>query len=196
MVWRAAGLRISPAARPPLSTHCDRAESALPAKKSVFLSSFSVPLHSPNSMVSGRVVGICHDIAPPNEGRSTRNMNPPVASVVIPPAIAPRALASCLDAFAAQTLPHGSFEVIVVDDGSEPPLALDPAHWAEKFDLKLLRQQNTGPAGARNRGVAEARGEFIAFTDDDCLPTRTWFENLVAAFRVPRRWSVARLSTA
>lgn len=76
-----------------------------------------------------------------------------------------------------------SFEVIVVDDGSDPPLALDPSRWAAKFDLKIIRQQNTGPAGARNRGVAEARGEFLAFTDDDCLPTPTWLEKLVAALR-------------
>jgi glycosyltransferase involved in cell wall biosynthesis len=70
--------------------------------------------------------------------------------------------------------------VIVVDDGSEPPLTLDPKRWAAKFDLKLLHQPNTGPAGARNRGVTEARGEFIAFTDDDCLPTPMWLEKLVS----------------
>ena len=104
-------------------------------------------------------------------------------SVIIPTRNRPRAVESCLDALAAQTLQAGSFEVIVVDDGSEPPLAVDPKRWATKFDLKLLHQQNTGPAGARNRGVAEARGEFLAFTDDDCLPTPTWLEKLVAALR-------------
>jgi glycosyltransferase involved in cell wall biosynthesis len=107
----------------------------------------------------------------------------PFASVIIPTRNRPKAVESCLDALAAQTLPPGSFEVIVVDDGSEPPLALEPARWAAKFELKLLRQQNTGPAGARNRGVAEARGEFLAFTDDDCLPQPTWLEKLVAALR-------------
>lgn len=105
------------------------------------------------------------------------------ATVVIPSRNRQNALESCLDALAVQTLPPGSFEVIVVDDGSEPPLALDPARYTEKFHLKLLRQQNTGPAGARNRGVAEACGEFLAFTDDDCLPTPTWLEKLVAALR-------------
>lgn len=104
-------------------------------------------------------------------------------SVIIPTLNRPRAVVSCLDALAAQTLQAGSFEVIVVDDGSEPPLALDPKRWAAKFDLKLLHQQNTGPAGARNRGVTEARGEFLAFTDDDCLPTPAWLEKLVNALR-------------
>jgi glycosyltransferase involved in cell wall biosynthesis len=105
------------------------------------------------------------------------------ASVVIPTRNREKALEACLDALAGQTLPPGSFEVIVVDDGSEPPLALDPARWSSKFALKLIHQENTGPAGARNRGVAEARGEFLAFTDDDCLPTPAWLETLVATLR-------------
>lgn len=108
---------------------------------------------------------------------------PVAVSVVVPTRNRPRAVESCLDALAEQTLPPRGFEVIVVDDGSESPLALDPARWAAKFDLKLIRQQNTGPAGARNRGVADACGEVLAFTDDDCLPTPTWLEKLVVALR-------------
>jgi GT2 family glycosyltransferase len=110
-------------------------------------------------------------------------MNPLAASVVIPTRNRPKAVARCLDALAEQTLPSGFFEVLAVDDGSEPALSLDPERWASKFELKLIRQNNTGPAGARQRGVAEARGEFLAFTDDDCLPTPTWLEKLVAALR-------------
>jgi glycosyltransferase involved in cell wall biosynthesis len=110
-------------------------------------------------------------------------MDSPTASVVIPTRNRPQAVEHCLDALAAQTMPSGSFEVIVVDDGSNPAIFLDPARWASKFALKLIHQQNTGPAGARNRGVAEARGEFLAFTDDDCLPTPTWLEKLITALR-------------
>jgi glycosyltransferase involved in cell wall biosynthesis len=101
-------------------------------------------------------------------------------SVVIPTRNRPRALESCLGALGRQTLPAGSFEVIVVDDGSEPPIALDRARWSARFELRLVCQKNTGPAGARNRGVAAARGEYLAFTDDDCVPTPTWLETLVA----------------
>jgi len=104
-----------------------------------------------------------------------------LASVVIPTRNRPQAVVRCLDALAAQTLPPGSFEVIVVDDGGEPVLTLDAARWSSRFAIKLIHQQNTGPAGARQRGVAEARGEFLVFTDDDCLPTPTWLEELVAA---------------
>jgi GT2 family glycosyltransferase len=117
------------------------------------------------------------------KGPQKDSMKCPLVSVVIPARNRHKAVESSLDALAAQTLPPSSFEVLVVDDGCVPPLALDRERWAGKFDLKLLHQQNTGPAGARNRGVAEARGEFLAFTNDDCLPTPTWLEKLVAALR-------------
>jgi glycosyltransferase involved in cell wall biosynthesis len=105
----------------------------------------------------------------------------PRISVVIPTRNRPGAIVSCLDALAEQTMPPGSFEVVVVDDGSTSPLIVDPARWVEKFPLMVIRQGNTGPAGARNRGVAESRGEIIAFTDDDCLPTPGWLETMVAS---------------
>lgn len=107
-------------------------------------------------------------------------MSAPVASIVIPTRNRPRALQDCLDALASQTVPAETFEVIVVDDGSNPPIQLEVARWADRFQLVLVRQQNTGPAGARHRGVAEARGELVAFTDDDCLPTPDWLEKLIA----------------
>lgn len=110
-------------------------------------------------------------------------VNAPHASVIIPTRNRPRAVERCLDALASQTMPAGSFEVIVVDDGSSTPLELDAARWAGHFDLTLIRQANTGPAGARNRGVEAASGEVVAFTDDDCLPTATWLATLVAALR-------------
>jgi GT2 family glycosyltransferase len=105
----------------------------------------------------------------------------PSVSVIIPTRNRRESLVRCLDALAAQTLPPGRFEVVVVDDGSEPSLAMDPARWAPQFAVKLVRQGNTGPAGARNRGLAEAVGEWIAFTDDDTLPQPDWLAHLVAA---------------
>lgn len=107
----------------------------------------------------------------------------PYASVVIPTRNRPRAVERCLDALAEQTMPAGTFEVIVVDDGSTPPLVLDAARWSGRFPLTVIRQENTGPAGARNRGADAASGEFIAFTDDDCRPLPEWLEIMVAALR-------------
>ncbi|MFN9788230.1 MAG: glycosyltransferase family 2 protein [Pirellulaceae bacterium] len=108
-------------------------------------------------------------------------MTMPKVSVVIPTRNRPEAILCCLDALAKQGFPSRDFEVIVVDDGSEPPSMLEVDRWSSRFDLKLIHQENTGPGGARNRGVAEATGEFLAFTDDDCLPSPDWLGDIVAA---------------
>ena len=103
----------------------------------------------------------------------------PIITVVIPTYNRPDSIRVCLGALARQTLPSETFEVIVVDDGTPHPLKLDPGEWAPHFVLRVIRQGNSGPSGARNRGVDAARGEFLAFTDDDCLPTPEWLENLL-----------------
>lgn len=105
-------------------------------------------------------------------------MRLPEFSVVIPTRNRPESLIRCLDALAAQELSLGTFEVIVVDDGSDPPITLNPSRWDMSFHLRLVRQVNSGPGGARNRGVEEAFGEYLAFTDDDCVPARSWLLEL------------------
>jgi GT2 family glycosyltransferase len=103
-------------------------------------------------------------------------------SVVVPTYRRPRQLRACIEALAAQDLQE-PWEVVVVDDGSpEPP---DPGveSLMAARGWRLIRQANAGPSAARNRGVREARGEFIAFTDDDCLPEPALLETLLRAAR-------------
>lgn len=105
----------------------------------------------------------------------------PRVSVIIPSRDRPDALARCLESLAHQSFAPDGFEVIVVDDGSTDPLALPPALSPRGTPVKLVRQRNAGPAGARNRGLAEARGEFVAFIDDDCEADARWLEILMKA---------------
>lgn len=63
-------------------------------------------------------------------------------------------------------------EVIVVDDGSQPPV--DPLALAPEGTVTLLRLSGEGPGAARNAGARAARGDLILFTDDDTAPTRGW----------------------
>ena len=106
------------------------------------------------------------------------------ASVVVPTFQRPDRLAACLDALRAQDAAAAghAFEVVIVDDGSEP--RVDPALCADPGQahaIRLLRQANAGPAAARNRGAREARGRLLAFTDDDCRPAPGWLSALIAA---------------
>jgi len=97
----------------------------------------------------------------------------PAWSVLIPAYNRPERLQSCLDALAAVAAPSGGFEVVVVDDGSEPRLdaQIEPP---QGLGLRILRQDNAGPAAARNVAAQAARGDWLAFTDDDCCPQRDW----------------------
>ena len=105
-------------------------------------------------------------------------MTSPLLTVVIPTYARPKQLTACLAALVGQRL-EVPWEVVVVDDGSPEPLDSIAEAFHERLDLRIERQGNAGPARARNRGVAVARGRFIAFTDDDCLPEPDWLGALL-----------------
>lgn len=102
----------------------------------------------------------------------------PFVTVVVPTFNRPAALRACLAALARQDHPADAFEVVVVDDGSTAAHAEANQAIAEAYRVRLLRQPNRGPAAARNHGVTIAHGEYIAFTDDDCMPTPGWLSHL------------------
>lgn len=110
-------------------------------------------------------------------------MTNPLVSIVIPTYARPAQLRDCLGALAQQTMAADTFEVVVVDDGSPQPVVPPEDTTPTGPTIRIIRQSNAGPSAARNRGVAEARGELIALTDDDCLPTPTWLESLVTTHR-------------
>lgn len=95
-----------------------------------------------------------------------RSVPRPLASVVIPAYNAERYLREAIESVLAQD--YLPLETIVVDDGSSDGTAAIARSYPE---VKLIGQDNAGPAAARNHGFAASRGEFIAFHDaDDTLP--------------------------
>ena len=99
-----------------------------------------------------------------------------LVSIIIPAHNAEATLAKCLEACLEQT--HLEIEVIVVDDGSTDATA----RIAQGFPVHYVRQENRGPAAARNRGATEAKGDILAFTDADCVPEPCWIERLLGHF--------------
>jgi glycosyltransferase involved in cell wall biosynthesis len=99
------------------------------------------------------------------------------ASIVVPTHGRPAQLRSCLETLAAQE-PAGAFEIVVVDDGSPEPDAIEAAA-AGVPATTVVRFGGRGPAAARNAGVAAARGPIVCFTDDDCEPVPGWLAALL-----------------
>jgi GT2 family glycosyltransferase len=102
-------------------------------------------------------------------------------SVIIPTYNRAAKLRACLEALACQDFPREDYEVIVVDDGGSQSLEAMVDGFCGRMQCVLLRQSNSGPAAARNHGSREARGAFLAFTDDDCVPDAGWLTALNAA---------------
>lgn len=105
-------------------------------------------------------------------------------STIIPTRHRNTSLAACLERLApsTQTLPVDQYEVIVADDGvlsTAEAMVRDRFPWA-----RWIEGPRRGPAANRNRGASVARGEWFAFTDDDCLPLPGWlsaYAEVVAA---------------
>lgn len=105
-------------------------------------------------------------------------MSTPTVSCVVPVHNGQHHLAQALDSVQAQTCPPS--QVIVVDDGSTDDTVAVIAEFGDR--VTGVRQENRGPAAARNRGVAESDGEFVAFIDQDDLWHREKLERQLACF--------------
>ena len=105
----------------------------------------------------------------------------PTVSVVIPTYNRARLLARALDSVLHQT--WADFEMLIVDDGSTDGTAAVVAARADARVRYLRQPANGGVSAARNRGLREARGEFIAFldSDDEWFPAK--LERQLARFR-------------
>src|SRR5215212_5269413 len=105
----------------------------------------------------------------------------PSVSVVIPAYNVAPYIPETLNSVFAQTFTE--FEVIVVDDGSPDGEELERALKPYLDRVRYVRQENRGAGAARNRGVREARGEFIAFLDSDDLWMPEYLEKQVRFLR-------------
>ena len=108
----------------------------------------------------------------------------PNISVVLPTFNRAELLQKQLNALSKQTLDTNLFEIIVVNDGSSDATFEILNEWKAKHTNRVvLHLKNGGPAKARNAGVAAAKGEIIAFTDDDCVVAKDWLNVIHSAFQ-------------
>jgi heptose III glucuronosyltransferase len=93
-------------------------------------------------------------------------MKQPLLSLIIPVYNVAPFLAQCLDSLVAQDLTD--IEMVFVDDGSTDNCPAILAHYAKQCpEMRVIRQENAGLSGARNTGLDNIHGEYIAFVDSD-----------------------------
>ena len=96
----------------------------------------------------------------------------PKISVIIPTHNRARYVSEAIDSVLAQT--YSDYEVIVVDDGSTDDTRFVLQSYGDK--IRYIYQPNAGVSAARNHGITEARGDWIAFLDSDDI----WFPGKLA----------------
>src|SRR3954470_21926912 len=98
-------------------------------------------------------------------------------SVVVPTFNRPDLLERCLAALVAQDLSPDAYEIVVADDAASAQTAEQVARWVARAApaIRYVAVRGAhGPAAARNQGWRAARGDVVAFTDDDCVPLPGW----------------------
>ncbi|WP_200833275.1 glycosyltransferase family 2 protein [Ruegeria sp. AU67] len=103
-------------------------------------------------------------------------------SVIIPHYNHSEYLGLCLDSLRQQQNLQSDVEILVVDNGSERA----PQDVSSNFPgVRLLQQKTPGPGPARNLGVAQARGDILAFIDADCHAQSNWLSVIETVFQNP-----------
>jgi hypothetical protein len=103
----------------------------------------------------------------------------PLISVVLPTWQRPQLVGRAVESVLAQDYPH--WELLVCEDGSTAETAAAVAAVAD-HRVRYLPAEQAGSAVARNRGLAEASGELIAYLDDDNRMHRSWLKSVAWAF--------------
>lgn len=104
----------------------------------------------------------------------------PFVSVIIPTYDRGAELAKCLESVLALEYPQDKLEIIIADDASPVPAQV------VRGKARIIRMKaNVGPGAARNTAAQAAKGDILAFIDDDCLADRFWLKELVPGFRDP-----------
>ena len=103
----------------------------------------------------------------------------PFVSVIVPVFDDSERLALCLESLEGQTYPKNRYDVIVVDNGSAESIKPVVARFRQ---ARAAYESRPGSYAARNTGISLAKGDVLAFTDADCIPSRDWIEKGVAVF--------------
>jgi len=107
----------------------------------------------------------------------------PNVSVIVPVYNAQETVRDCIDSLLDLNYPKENLELIFVNNASTDKTPEILKQYSN--DIRILYEAKKGPAAARNKGILNANGEVVAFTDSDCIVDQDWLLNLIPALQDP-----------
>jgi glycosyltransferase involved in cell wall biosynthesis len=99
----------------------------------------------------------------------------------------PQYVRECLEGLRRQTAPRQAFSLLLVDSASDPNAAAELKALAAQHDARLIRLNRPGVSVARNAGAWAARTRYIAYVDDEAIPSEDWVQAILSAIARPGR---------
>lgn len=109
-------------------------------------------------------------------------------SVVVPHHNGIADLKECLLSLVSQSYPRERFKIIVVDNALDRDLKTKLSSYLK--NITIIEEERKGVSYARNKGVSRARGEIVAFIDQDCVAEPDWLANIAMAFSKNKKAAV------
>ena len=106
-------------------------------------------------------------------------MSLPSVSIIIPTYNDWQRLSLCLVALQKQSYPLEKYEIVVVNNNPKDHI---PEGFFKPVNCTIITEGKSGSYAARNAALALAKGEYIGFTDSDCIPDENWVKNAVDTF--------------
>jgi glycosyltransferase involved in cell wall biosynthesis len=103
-------------------------------------------------------------------------------SIIVPFYDSERFVTRCIEGLLQQSYPREQYEILMIDNNSTDASAERVRQYP---GVRLLFEAKQGAYAARNRGLQEAKGEVIAFTDADCVPSHDWLHQIMMAMGQP-----------
>jgi glycosyltransferase involved in cell wall biosynthesis len=107
----------------------------------------------------------------------------PRVSIIVPVYNGERTIGACVESIFALSFPRNDVELLLIDNASSDSTStiLD----AYRDRAIILNETKRGPASARNRGLLQATGDIVAFTDADCVVHGDWLSRIIEPLRDP-----------
>lgn len=105
-------------------------------------------------------------------------------SIIVPVFNTSAYLERCIEALRSLDYPSSEYEILLVDNNSTDRSG---EILSKSTGVRVFKESKQGSYAARNHAVREAKGEFLAFTDSDCMPHRNWLRVIERVFEDPKR---------